>query len=454
MTAIEPLTYDENNFKFPIVIAGPSRVGKHTTEEYLLANWQDLEEGEKFIYRAGGSRPSDVSKGRQILLTMDDVRAKRSRGNIAFEYGNEETALYLVGLNDALRTDKHLIYVAGLPEGARRFIDFFTRIQRGVMSTLLYTNLGVLESRLAESDMTQPEMLNRLNTLKGNLAEFFQDSDQYMVLLETHSPFIHQVMGHTAEAEDFKAREIESESMRLYRIIQRVKQFYTNHFMSNSDVHMAYLDSLVQRLTGNSLKGLQVSLGDGAQVRLDLSEQLEGFLAEGNVIGREAQQAVGNVHVVKSYTSTGRHSILLRGYRAELDDLILELILRKIGDEPTRIKRVDGQDFAVRSRYGYFNSPVEDPGQDGFAQFKDGAIFSLGDQMAMASTHPSLHVGFMYHAADPAKVKLFGFSVDDIDRYVLSQIEMRPNGIPHPTNHNGSSTIRPYAGAPSALYQA
>ena len=403
-----------------IIIAGPTRVGKSTTLDMLEDIRSDIERGTKYKYRfVGGPWPDDNQKKDSLIVkSQEELDELRRSGKTAFEYATADTR-HLVGNEDALRTDKHIVYISDSHYGAMRFKQFFRHLpqySKDPITFLFYTNPDLIKTRLRSANIPDEQIEIRLKDFEKEVALFQQHSSDYLFLISVRYPPIDSSIVLDEASKEMKREEIKAEVERVALLIDNYGKIFSPG-MNYECIHNTHVNTVSQELVGNNLVDLEGRLADGDIVKIDLREQIEQYRKD-RYVPRETLEAVNNVVVQSYFYDNGRHSILLRGIvdpwaePSHLpEDIVLGLIKSKLG-EPTQERTIKNQNYSKHSDLGFFK--IEN---GGFV--KEGAVYSLGDQL-VDDKHTSLHIGYLYTKGQP--IRITGYTLGDLHRLGMSFI--------------------------------
>lgn len=409
---------------------GPHRVGKSSTLNHLEEhNGDKFERGKKHKFRHPGGAWSDDGKAADSI----PVRSKKSleqlqgSGKIAFTYQTVDT-LHLVPKPDS-KPKKHLVYISDSVDGAFSFNNYFGE---RLVSFLMYADPSVLERRLINSNIPEEQIRRRLANFKQEFAAFKDYSKIFTFLLYSSIRPIDETIVLDETAEDERARDIKAVTDRIIKLFD----FYVDNHKPGENIeqfHQRYIDEIAYRLSGHHLSDLPRVTRSGHAL-VDLESELRAYT---NEIPDDVRKKLAKVPIVDYVSSNGRHSILLRGLRdpydhsskLDADDLILELIAKKLGANPTRGRNIRNRGFDSTSHYGL--TRVD------HGLLRDGALYSLGDQLVGDLVHSALSISFFYPPpksvfSSKVQPQFRGLTMDEIVRLLenpATSPDINPNGV-------------------------
>lgn len=401
--------------KVPVIIAGPHRVAKSETLDMLEELYFELyERGTKHKYRIGGPWPTDGQKKDSLILKTEKEGQKLIKeGRIIFDYRGPDT-WHLVDLEDALRTDKFIVYISDVHDGFMKGKQFFESKNINPITFLFYTHPVLIETRLKHANIPDVQIAERLREFKKDFTVFRDNVEEYLFPIKIEWPVINSDIVLNEASTEKQRKEVEGY---VNKLVQLVKD-YSIYLPQSRDgdymgVHHAYINDLSRKLVSDlNLGELKVRLSDKKRVEINLQKELKEYTKSKTPLPMEIKEKVKTVEIIRYQKANGRYSLWLNAlvepydtmsYDIDPEDVVLDLIEMKLG-KPTKRKQMKDQGFEKKSNFGQVNV--------GGAVLRDGALYSLGDPLITDYTHPPLVIGFLSTNGSP--ISMYGFTAEQI----------------------------------------
>ena len=386
----------------PIIIGGPHRTAKSETLNALEQYYPDsYTRGKKWKFRIGGSWPDDGEKDSIIVKTKEEAEQLIEKGKIGTHYWGPDT-WHLVDLEDALKkSSSHKVYISDVHVGVVNMTEFFNlEIGRKPISFLFYTNPLLVETRLKEANIPNVQIETRLRGVGEQFAIFRENAEEYLFLMKIPWPPINSSISLPGPAEAKQTREVKGYADRLDFLVKAYEKYYDlSRDRDYIGIHHAYINDISTKLHGGHLGDLKVKIQDGIKVKIDLESELEKYTSPDNPdsvrLSQKIKELVKSVEIKRYQKANGRYSLwidsLVDPYDSkdcdiDPEDVVLDLLELRLG-KPTLRNKMNNQNFGNISHHALVNVTG--------STLRDGAMYSLGDQLLTDHTHPSLSIGFL-----------------------------------------------------------
>jgi|TARA_Y100000310_G_scaffold53001_1_gene48634 hypothetical protein len=362
-----------SSIEYPkIIIVGPPRTGKSSILDALESLDKRIVRGEKYKLRKNYEYWSEDGKQKDSLpiLSEQQLSELRNSGRIAFEYRSVDTR-HFVTREDAERTDVYVTYISDSNDGAQAFRHHF----RNSIIFYLYNKPSVISHRLIRSNLPEEQIKDRLAFYKAEFALFTQNSQYFHFPFATRDRYY---SGLDYSYEEIKQRIQEDVNEDARRMLSLMDFYHKYHMpgISVADLHNAYIEYQIRKLTNVALRDLIVILHNKKSIPIDLEPELTENCES---LPDHFKSQVKNPKVIGYSYENGRHTIFLEGliipgvapHTSVIEDIVLRSITQRLGKPTARRNLDEHAGFYNQSDYGLINVYN--------ALLRDGLFYSLGD---------------------------------------------------------------------------